>query len=65
MGALKIMAAKEANSGWNKPIQGLANPSFLLLGREPIVYADLPVFVATHPSEMKSQMRIDNKAKGI
>jgi len=50
-----------ANSGFNGLVRGLTNVMMYFAAREPIVYADLPVFVAT---QMKTGgLRISEKAK--
>jgi len=51
------------NSGWNSLLVGGGSLLARAFGRSPIEYADLPVYIATHPSEMKGGLRLSEKAK--
>jgi len=44
------------NSGWNSLLTLL-----MVVGRAPVVYADHPVYIATHPNEFKPAMRLSEK----
>jgi len=50
------------NSGFNFFVQSTLNLIGKFFGREPIVYADHPVYVATHSSE-KGGLRLNEKGK--
>jgi len=50
------------NSGFNSFMRFTFRGIGKLLGRDPIEYADHPVFVATHPDEIKGS-RLDDKGK--